>query len=99
MVQQLAAAAEEDGLTHPDVIHLANVGSRGLHVSNVRRDIVRSNFKDMLAPKAMVMEIELHDKNNAPEKFNQLVLPPLNILQTMCDLSPALVPKIFGGTL
>ena len=40
MVQQLAEAAVNDGLVHPDVQKLSNIGSQGKHPGNSHRDLL-----------------------------------------------------------
>ena len=40
-LQQIAAAAMTDGLHHPTVVRMANLGTSGLHTSNIRRDLLR----------------------------------------------------------
>jgi hypothetical protein len=39
LTQAICAAAEQDGLAHPDVSRVAAMGSRGLHVSNISRGL------------------------------------------------------------
>ena len=41
VLQQIAAAAMTDGLHHPSVVRMANLGTSGLHTGNIRRDLLR----------------------------------------------------------
>ena len=41
VLQQIAAAALTDGLDHPTIVRMANLGTGGLHTKNIRRDLLR----------------------------------------------------------
>ena len=95
-VQALAEAAQLDGLQHPDIVGLANLGTRGDHGQNVRRDLLQKTFPDIVSPKPMQLEIEVLSKTNVRVPHNQSMLSPLAVLQKVYDLSPELVPAVFG---
>ena len=42
------SGTELDGLSHPDIHQMANMGSAGLHVNNTRRDSTRANVGALL---------------------------------------------------
>ena len=44
----------------------------------------------------MCMEVPLLDKNDVVVPQRQLLLSPLDVLQSIYDMSPALVPHVFG---
>ena len=49
LVQTLAAAACEDGLTHPDLVRLAHIGGGGEYPGNTHRDLMQIFGKPSLA--------------------------------------------------
>ena len=98
-VQLLAEAAEIDGLNHPEIHELAALGCNGLYSGNFRRDLIRVHVRQTLAPKPMVLQVPLKNKDGIAVVHEQKFLSPLDVMQSAYDTSPALVPKIFQGEL
>ena len=99
MLQWLASGAAQDGLHHPSVVAMANIGGGGEHVQNMRRDLVRQHFPTMRAPKPKVVNVPLLDKYGNPQDRGHLMLSPLDVAQRVYDLKPALMSTIVGADL
>ena len=98
-VQALAHAAQLDGLHHPEVESLAKIGAHGAHPGNARGDLIRSNVSNIVSPKPVIVEIPLKNKDGLVENRRQLMLSPLDVLETVWGLSQSLFKEVFAKDL
>ena len=88
-----------DGLDHPEVVQLAQMGSNGVHVNNIRRDLVRHNFRSMLSPSPMLIDLPLLDEQNVVVTLKQKILSPLAVMESLHALSPSLCRSVLAPNL
>ena len=75
-VQQIAAAARQDGLRHPSVDMLASLGNEGQCSSNTMRDLERRAPPCLLKQATTQIKIPLQINQNVCREVEQTVLLP-----------------------
>ena len=99
LVQTLADAAHQDGLTHPDVVRMAMLGGRGKFPGNMQRDLLAMSPDFALLQKAQSsIPIRIKKQKHLSEELHLTFLLPHKLFAVMFETLPtAFQSSILGG--
>ena len=89
-VQAIAEAAVNDGLAHPEVIELSEIGSKGMHKQNCRRDLPQrfARDKDIQVPQPQCFDVPFKDRTGKVSTMKHPILLPHDLLHAMATKYP-----------
>ena len=90
-VQAIAEAAVNDGLEHLDILALSEIGAKGMHKQNSRRDRLR-NFardKDIQVPQPTYFDVPFKDRKGKQKTMKHPILLPHDLLHAIATKYPA----------
>eukprot|EP00969_Alexandrium_andersonii_P339287 14997901-Alexandrium_andersonii.AAC.1 len=75
-IQQIALAAQQDGLQNSAIDKLAALGSAGLHPQNCHRDLMKALAKPTLSSASSLVPVQLKGKYRNQKSFDISALLP-----------------------
>ena len=98
VVQQIAAAAVADGVSHADVVFLSKLGTSGRHPNNMYKELTRK-LKDTPLTEALDnISVWQKKANSAPVRVSQLIMLPHRAFASIYKSFPQVFQQnILGG--
>ena len=98
-VQALAAAACSDGLLHPSVVKLSNIGAKGRFPGNTHRDLLKITGQDnVLLESVSTYQVRVQVKKNVSKEIDLQFLLPHKLFSTLYHSLPqAFRDSLLGG--
>ena len=99
LVQSLAKAAYDDGLTHPEIQRMAKIGGAGQYPGNMQRDLLAmSEAESSLSQVQTFIPIRLLKKGHLSVDFNLAFLLPHKLFSFLFEyMAPAFQSSVLGG--
>ena len=92
----LARQGVADGITHPDLLKLADIGTGGKHPRNSRRDMLRRFCKNMRVTRPLTMMVAMKNKALVVGEYPLSILSPFEFADNIFEKYPNLFARIFG---
>ena len=99
LVQSLAQAACEDGLSHPQILKMAKIGGAGQYPGNMQRDLLAMSGEFSSLQTALTSTpIRLVKKGHLSDEFKLTFLLPHKLFSFLFNsMAPAFDSSILGG--
>ena len=89
-VQAIAQAARDDGLEHPEINDLSDIGTAGIWANNCRRDLLRllQRDKQIQVPKPKYFNVPFKDRKGTIKTMQHPILLPHELLHAIATKYP-----------
>ena len=91
----MAREAVKDGVKHPELVKLSEIGNSGDQRQNSRRDLLRRFCKNMTVPRPLSMQVCMKDKLLQTAGHELQMLSPFDLVNSIWENHPNLFPSIF----